>query len=164
MENHQSGKLPWVLVSRVFIGAPSHSIGAPSQSSNTLAIDAKNITGKYPDAGKDWRQEEKGATEDEKVGWHHQLNGHEFVQTVGESEGQGSWVCCRPWDCKELDMTEWLNYSYIGVSNCPCDWSQLESPVPPELADTMWLKAFTLNHIVDPSRLASPNPTTIQCN
>ena len=43
------------------------------------------------------------------VGWHHQLNGHEFEQTPGDSEGQGSLVCCSPWGCKELDMTEQLN-------------------------------------------------------
>ena len=45
-------------------------------------------------------------TEDEIVGWHHQLNGHVFEQTLGDSEGQGSMVCCSPWGCKELDMTE----------------------------------------------------------
>ena len=48
-------------------------------------------------------------TEDEVVGWYHQLNGHEFEQTQGDSEGQGSLVCCSPWGYKELDMTEWLN-------------------------------------------------------
>ena len=62
-----------------------------------------------PDAGKLWRQEEKGTTEDKMVGWHHWLNGHEFEQTPGDSEGQGSLVCCSPWDCKELNMTEQLN-------------------------------------------------------
>ena len=62
--------------------------------------------GKDPDAGKDWRQEEKGAREDEMVGWHHGLNRHESEQTPGDSEGQGSLVSCCPWGCKELDMTE----------------------------------------------------------
>ena len=60
---------------------------------------------KDPDAGKNWRQEEKGTTEDEMVGWHHQLNGHEFEQAPGDSEGQGSLVCCSPWGRKELNMT-----------------------------------------------------------
>ena len=64
------------------------------------------LTGKDPDAGKDWRQEEKGATEDEMVGWHHGLNGCEFEQTPGDSEGQGSLASCIPWGCKALDMTE----------------------------------------------------------
>ena len=51
-------------------------------------------------------QEEKGTTEDEVVGWHHQLNGHEFEQAPGVGDGQGSLVCCSPWGCKESDMTE----------------------------------------------------------
>ena len=53
--------------------------------------------------------EEKGTTEDEMVGWHHQLNGHESEQTLGVGDGQGSPVCCSPWGHKELDMTEQLN-------------------------------------------------------
>ena len=48
----------------------------------------------------------EGAAEDEMVGWHHQFNGHESEQTPGDSDGQGSLVCCSPWGCKELDMTE----------------------------------------------------------
>ena len=63
------------------------------------------LTGKDPDAGQDGGQEEKGVTEDEMVGWHHQLNGYEFEQTPGDSEGQGSMACCNPWGHKELDMT-----------------------------------------------------------
>ena len=61
---------------------------------------------KDPDAGKDWGQEEKGATEDEMVGWHHWLNGHEFEQTLGDSEEQGSLESCSPWGHKESDTTE----------------------------------------------------------
>ena len=60
---------------------------------------------KKPDTGKDWGQEEKVVTKDEMVGWHHWLNGHEFVQTLGDSGGQGSLVCCSPWDHKESDQT-----------------------------------------------------------
>ena len=63
------------------------------------------LIGKDLDAGKDQGQEEKGATEDEMVGWHHQLNGHEFEQTPGESEGQRSLACCNPWNHQESDMT-----------------------------------------------------------
>ena len=63
----------------------------------------KNLrAGKDPAAGKDRRQE-KGVTEDEMVGWHHQLNGHEFEQAPGDSEGQRSLACCSPWSRKELD-------------------------------------------------------------
>ena len=63
---------------------------------------------KYPDPGKDWRQEKKETTEDEMAGWHHQLNGHEFEQAPGVGDGQGGLACCSPWDHKELDTTEWL--------------------------------------------------------
>ena len=63
------------------------------------------------DAGKDWRQEEKGMTEDEMAEWNHWLNGHEFKQTPGEGEGQGSMVCWGSWSCKESDMTQQLNNS-----------------------------------------------------
>ena len=63
------------------------------------------LSGKDPDAGKDWGQEEKRATEDEMVGWYHWLNGHEFEQTSGDTEGQGSLVCCSPWGHRESDMT-----------------------------------------------------------
>ena len=77
-----------------------------------LPPDAKSqLIGKDPDVGKDWGQKEKGVTEDEMVGWHHRLNGHEFEQTPGDSEGQGSLACCSPWGCKQLDMTELLNHN-----------------------------------------------------
>ena len=61
------------------------------------------------DAGKDIRQEEKGMTEDEMIGWHHRLNGHEFEQALGDGEGQVGLACCSPWVRKESDMTEQLN-------------------------------------------------------
>ena len=71
---------------------------------------AKNwFTGKDPDAGKDWRQEEKEMTEDEMAEWHNWLNGHEFEQAPGVGDGQGSLTCYSPWGCKEPGMTEWLN-------------------------------------------------------
>ena len=64
-----------------------------------------------PDAGKDWGQEEKGMTEDEKVGWHHRLNGHGFGWTPGVSDGQGGLMCCGSWGHKESDTTEQLNWT-----------------------------------------------------
>ena len=74
--------------------------------------DGKNwLIGKDHDAGKDGRQEEKGMTEDEMVGWHYLLGRHEFEQALGVGDGQGSLVGCRPWGCKESDMTEWLNWT-----------------------------------------------------
>ena len=67
------------------------------------------LIGKDSDAGKDWRQKEKGMTEDEIVGWHHWLSRHEFEPTPGDSERQGSLICCVPWGLKELDVTSRLN-------------------------------------------------------
>ena len=79
--------------------------------------DAKNwLIGNDPDAGRDWKQEEKGTTEDEMVGWHHLLDGHEFEQALGVGEGQGSLACCCPWGLKKLGMTEQLNW--IDTSKC----------------------------------------------
>ena len=65
---------------------------------------------KKTDTGKDWGQEEKGMTEDEMAGWHHQLDGHGFGWTPGVGDGQGGLVCCNSWGHKESDMTEWLNW------------------------------------------------------
>ena len=81
--------------------------------------DAKGqLIGKDPDAGKDWEQEEKRATEDEIVGWHHWLDGHEFEQTLGDSDGQGSLACCSPWGHRELDTTEqWTTTTNLWPSN-----------------------------------------------
>ena len=71
---------------------------------------------KDPDAGTDWRQEEKGMTEDEIAGWHHRLDGHEFDQAPGVGDGQGSLDCCSPWGRKELEMSERLNWNELMVS------------------------------------------------
>ena len=85
--------------------------------------DVKNrLIRKYPEAGKDCRQDEKGVTEDKMAGWHHWLNGHEFEQVLGDGEGQGSLAYCSPWAHKELAMTAWLNNSY-RVFSC-MDMSQ----------------------------------------
>ena len=71
------------------------------------------------DAGRDWRQEEKGMTEDEMVGWHRCVNGHEFESTLGVGDGQGGLACCSPWGHKELDTTERLNWTELIL--CGCD-------------------------------------------
>ena len=89
---------PWIFIGRTDAEAPI-----------LWLTEAKSqLIGKEPDAGKD-RKQEKGATDDEMAGWHPPINGHEFEQTSGDSEGQGSLACCSPWDRKELDMTEQLN-------------------------------------------------------
>ena len=69
------------------------------------------LIGKDSDAGRDWGQEEKGMTEDEMAGWHHQLDGHEFGWTPGVRDGQEGLACCNSWGRKELDMTERLNWT-----------------------------------------------------
>ena len=85
----------------LFIGRPDAEDDAPI----LWPLDGKRqLIGKVPDAGKDWRQEEKGMTEDETGVWHHRLNGREFEQTPRDSEGQESMACCHPWDYKESDM------------------------------------------------------------
>ena len=76
--------------------------------------DAKSeLIKKDPNAGKHREKEEKGVTENEMVEWHHQLNGHEFEQTLG-NRGQGSLACCSPWGCKESNETEQLTYNLFG--------------------------------------------------
>ena len=77
--------------------------------------DVKNWPiGKDPEARKDWRQEEKGMTEDEMAGWHHQLDGGEFEWTPGVGDGQGGLACCNSWGHKELDTTERLNWTELN--------------------------------------------------
>ena len=79
---------------------------AKAEAPNLWPTDGKNwLILKDPDAGQDWRQEKKGMTEDEMVVWHHGLDEHEFEQIPGDSEGQGSLVCCSPGGCKESDTT-----------------------------------------------------------
>ena len=79
--------------------------------------DAKNwLLGKDLDAGKDWRQEEKGMTEDEMVGWHHWLNGHEFEQAPGVGDGQGGLACCSPWCCRVgHNWANEVNWTYFNL-------------------------------------------------
>ena len=95
------GNQSWIFIGRTDAKAEALVLWPP---------DVKNcLIWKDPDAGKDWRQEEEGTSEDEMVGWHHQLNGHEFEQTPGVGDGQGTLACCSQWGCKESDMTERLN-------------------------------------------------------
>ena len=85
--------------------SPDNSLERLAETSILCPPDAKSqLIRKDLDAGKDWRQEEKGMTEDDMVGWHHRLNGREFQQASGVGDGQRSLVCCSPWGCKESDM------------------------------------------------------------
>ena len=97
------GNQSWIFIGRIDAEAEAPILWPP---------DMKNwFTGKDPDAGKDWRQEEKGKIEDETIGWHHWLDGHEFEQAPGVGDGQGSLMCCSPWGHKELYTTEWLHWT-----------------------------------------------------
>ena len=102
---------PWIFIGRTDAEAEASILWPPDTKSW--------LTGKDPDAGKDWRQE-KGMTEDELVGWHHRLYGHEFEQTLGDSEGQGGLAYCNSWGCKESDTTEQLYWTELN-------WGQLRS-------------------------------------
>ena len=97
---HPKGNQSWIFIGRTDAEAETLILWPP---------DAKNwLTGKDPDAGKDWRREEKGMTE--MVGRHHWLDGHEFEQAPEVGDGQGSLACFSPWGCKESDTTELLNW------------------------------------------------------
>jgi len=100
-EINPKGNQSWIFIGRTDAEAPI--LWPP---------DVKNwLIGKNPDAGKVWRQEEKGTTEDKMVGWHHQLDGHEFKQAPGIGDGQGSLACCNPWGHKLThDRVTELNY------------------------------------------------------
>ena len=101
----RKGNQSWIFTGRT---------DAESEAPILWPPDVKNwFIGKDPDAGKDWRQEEKGMREDEMVRWHLQLDGHEFEQTLGVGDGQGNLACCSPWGGKESDMTEWLSTHYF---------------------------------------------------
>ena len=108
---HPKGNQSWIFIGKTDTEAETLVLWPPN---------VKNwLTGKDPDGGKDWRQEEKGPTEDEIVGWHHPLDGQEFEQVPGIVDGQGSLVCYSPWGHKELDMTEWMNWTALKNNhNC----------------------------------------------
>ena len=103
------GDQSWIFIGRTDAEAETPILWPP---------EVKNwLIRKDPDAGKDWRQEEKGTTEDEMVGWHHQLDGHEFEQAPRVGDGQESLACCSPWSPKESNMTERLNWTEVKLKS-----------------------------------------------
>ena len=113
-KRHQS----WIFIGGTDVEAETPILWLP---------DLKNwLIRKDSDARKDWRQEEKGTTVDEMVGWHHWLDGHEFEQAPGVGDGQGNMACCSPWGRKESDVMEWLNNNIlqkIYIFNAICLWN-----------------------------------------
>ena len=104
---HPKGDQSWVFIGRIDVEAETPILWPP---------DVKSwLTGKDPDAGKDWGQEERGTTEDEMPGWHHWLNGHGFGWDLGVGDGQGGLACCSSWDHREFDTSEWLNWLMLFV-------------------------------------------------
>jgi len=92
------GNQPWIFIRRTDAEAEAPILWSPNVK--------KRLIGKDPDAGKDWRKEEKGTTEDEMVGWHHWLYGHEFEQAPEVGDRQGSLASCNPWGCRVRQVLE----------------------------------------------------------
>ena len=119
---HPKGGQSWIFIGRTDAEAEAPILWSP---------DAKNwLIGKDPDAGKDWRWEEKGMTEDEMAGWHHWLNGHEFKQALGVSDGQGSLACCSSWGHKSwTQLSDWTEVNCTAQAHelITCYWSQMKS-------------------------------------
>ena len=111
---HPKGDQSWMFIRRTDVEAETPVL---------WPLDAKSwLIWKDPDAGKDWRWEEKGMTEDEMAGWHHRLHEHESEWTLEVGDGQGGLVCCSPWGCKELDTTEQLNWTLARENNPKRVW------------------------------------------
>ena len=146
---HPKGNQPWISIGRTDAEAEVLILWPP---------DAKSwLIGKDPDAVKDWGEEEKQAMEDEMVGWHHRFNEHEFEQTLRDSKGQGSLVCCSPWGDKESDTAEWPNNNTPDVCtlvySLQCSrahmhrlWSQIPGSQSPLYK--LWPKQTTLFPVI----------------
>ena len=152
----------WIFIGRTDAEAETPILWPP---------DAKSwLIGKDPDAGKDWRREEKRMTEDEMAGWHHWLHGRESEWTPGVGDGQGGLACCDSWGRKESDSTEWLDWTGLNwTERCPASgplltllplsgpviFSEspsivtLSAPIPVMLNHTISLRSFSHKGLKD---------------
>ena len=159
---HPKGNQPWIFIGRTDAEAETTIFWPP---------DGKNwLIWKDPDAGTDWRQEEKGMTEDEMVGWHHRLNGHEFEQALGVGYGQGGLACYSPWGHKESDTTEPLNWTdlldtfthfnpillQIHFEKQPLVWAVWALPVSPVELGTSYIIHMLLPTHSTPTDFSGP--------
>ena len=117
---HPKGNQPWIFIGRTDAEAETPILWPPNAKSWVIAKD--------PDVGKDWRWEEKGAIEDEMVGWHFRLNEHQFEQAPGVGDGQASLECCSPWGCKVSDRSEWLNWTDYLCGEKEGEWGNEINP------------------------------------
>ena len=127
--SHPKGDQSWVFTGRTDVEAET-PIFSPPDVTNWL-------TGKDPDAEKDWRQEERGMTEDEMVGWHHWLDGHEFEQGLGVGDGQQSLVCCSPWGCR-------VGHNWVTELNWQLKWIDVFS----SFLQVCWNEFHVLSHFL----------------
>ena len=102
---HPKGNQCWLFIGRTDAEAEAPTYWPPDVNCRFIRKD--------PDAGEDWRQEEKGMTEDEMVGWHHRPNGPEFEQALGDGDGQGGLACCSPWGHRESEMSDWTPTTFL---------------------------------------------------
>ena len=138
---HPKGDHSWVFIGRTDTDAETPILWPP---------DVKSwLIGKDSDAGKDWRQEEKGTAEDEMAGWHQWLDGHGFEWTPGVGDGPGGLACCGSWGCKELDITEWLNWTELKEILTELSGEQLNN----------WVESMTKFLRVNSVWLATPAET-----
>ena len=143
---HPKGNQSWIFIGRTEAEAPI--LWPP---------DAKSwIIGKDPDAGKDWRQDEKVTTEDKMVGWHHQLKGHEFEQIPGDGEGQRNLVCCSPWGHKQSNTTS-VQFSSV-TQKCPtiCDPMDCSTPGFPVYHQLLEFTQTYVHWVDDAIQLSHP--------
>ena len=124
---HPKGNQSWIFIGKTYAEAEAPILWLPDVKGR--------LSRKDPGVGKYWRQEEKGMIGNEMIGWHHQLNGHEFEQALRNGEGQGRLACCSQWGDKESDITEQLNQQLQQSSGTKTAYSNVE-----QTSFTSWAK------------------------